>query len=806
MKKLSLIGIGLICTLLSSNAQVLFNQTFDVIPGPTAGGAGTYVFAPGFLLRNVDNRTPDAQVAYVNEAWERREDFKFNVADSAAFSTSWYAPFGAADDWMWTPLIGPLPANSVLSWNAVAYDPQFLDGYEVRIMTAPTAPTGGTGVIGNQITNSTVLFSTPAENATWTSRSVPLNAYTGQSVYIGFRNNSNDKFILLVDDIKVEVAVNFDAQLLSVNTLTEYTQIPVTQVAPINLGGTVRNSGLQNLTNVTLTANVYDQTQTLVHTATSAPLASLAPAATSALTIPAWTPPAVAQNYTVKLFVDAAEADQVLTNDTITRSLIITETTYARDRGPVTGGLGIGAGNGGFIGQDFIINNAARISEVGIYFTRGHAGRRMAAAVWNMAGNVPNQIVALTDTLIYPDDSADYYIMPIDQGPFQLAPGRYVVTAIEFPSDSTLAVGQTNEVFTTGRTWVEWPTNPAAGWSNNENFGANFSKPYVIRPTILPLCPANLVTASTINDAACGNADGSIELSVGAGNYTYSWSNGQTAATAINLGAAQYSVTVTNTDLLCTQVYTYTVNNLNGPSLVSISGSSVDCFGEEGTASVEASGGATPYTYLWSNGETTQSITDVAGTYTVVVTDNNGCVLSAGPAEITSPTELTASASFTPETCPGCADGTATVTASGGVAPYSYSWSPSGGNAFEATGLAGGTYTVTITDDNGCETTATVTVTTNVSITEEETEEEVAISTYPNPSNGVFVITSDIDHSGDALVEILDINGKLVYSKNIVMNNTLSNTTVHLEYAAAGTYMLRFTAGENKFFRKLIIK
>jgi hypothetical protein len=804
MKNFSLIGLVLTCALMNSNAQVLFNETFDFIPGTTSGGAGTYNFAPGFLLRNVDNLNPAGSVSYVNEAWERREDFIINPADSAAFSTSWYVPAGQSNDWMWTPLIGPLPQNVKLSWNALAPDAAYPDGYEVRIMVAPSVPTGGNGLIGNQITNSTVLFSTAAENSTWTSRSVSLNPYAGQSVYIGFRNNSNDQFLLVVDDIKVEVLVDFDAQLLSVNSLSEYTQIPASQVAPINFEGTLKNLGVQALSNVTLTANVYDQTQTLVHTASSSPIASLAPMATSSLTIPAWTPPSVAQNYTVKLFVDANEADQVSANDTITRTITITETTYARDNGIITGSLGIGAGNGGYLGQDFIINNTARISEVGVYYTRGYTGKRMGVAIWNMTANVPDQIVALTDTLIYPDDSADYYIMPINQGPFELTPGRYAITAIEF--DSTLALAQTNEIFTTGRTWVDWPTSPIAGWANNENFGANFSKPYLIRPTILPTCPANLVTSSTVNDAACGNADGSIELIVGGGNYTFSWSDGQTSATASNLSAAQYSVTVTNTDLICTQVYNYTVNNQNGPTLVTISGSDVDCFGDEGTANVEVTGGTAPYTYLWSNGENTTSITDVAGSYSVVVTDDNGCILTAGPVEITSPAELAASGSFTPESCPGCADGTASASVSGGVEPYSYSWSPSGGNASQASGLTGGSYTVSITDDNGCETEVTITVTTNASITGSETTENNHINTFPNPSNGVFVFTSDILHTGDALVEVLDISGKLVYSKNITMNNSLSNTTVYLEYAAAGTYILRFTAGNNKFFRKLIIK
>jgi hypothetical protein len=171
------------------NGQIIYSEDFDNIPGPTAGGAGTYVMAPGMLLRNVDNLTPAGAVSYVNEAWERREDFGASVIDSCAFSTSWYNPAGTANDFMWTPLIGPLPANCILSWDAKAYDAMYPDGYEVRIMT--TAPTGGTGVLGNQISASTVVFSIAAEASAWTSHTVSLAAYAGQAVYIGFRNNTN---------------------------------------------------------------------------------------------------------------------------------------------------------------------------------------------------------------------------------------------------------------------------------------------------------------------------------------------------------------------------------------------------------------------------------------------------------------------------------------------------------------------------------------------------------------------------------------------------------------------------------------
>ena len=177
-------------------SQVFFKETFDGISGSTTGGAGTYKFPPGWLLRNVDNKTPAGTVSYVNEAWERREDFSGNVQDSVAFSNSYYSPTGQADDWMWTPKITvPATGNDViLKWNAKAYDPAYQDGYEVRIMVDPTEPTGGPGVMGNQVTSSVQLFNIPAENTTWTARTLSLNDYKNKTFRIAFRNNSLDKF------------------------------------------------------------------------------------------------------------------------------------------------------------------------------------------------------------------------------------------------------------------------------------------------------------------------------------------------------------------------------------------------------------------------------------------------------------------------------------------------------------------------------------------------------------------------------------------------------------------------------------
>lgn len=558
MKKLKLL---IIITFIANTgwSQVIFQEDFDGIAGPTAGGAGTYTFPTGWLLRNVDNMTPNSQVAYINEAWERREDFQNSVLDSVAFSSSWGSPIQPANDWMWTPLIGPLPANTELSWNAKAYDPLYPDGYEVRIMTSTQGPpTGGTGVIGNQIVSSTVLFSTAAENSTWTSRSVDLNAFAGQSVYIGFRNNSTDKFILVIDDVMVQVLSDYDANLTSTTIPSEYSQVPVNQTPSFVIQGVVYNDGSETLTNVTLNANVFDSDLNNVYTASSAPT-TIASGANATLTVPNFVA-SFADTFTIEYSITSTEVDENLVNNEATRSVVVTDSTYARDLGAITGALGIGAGNGGYLGNEFEILNADELTSITVTYNQGYVGKQYALAVWNMVGGVPSTIIAGTDTLLYPDNLGGTFTLPV-QGYPTLNPGSYVVTAIEF--DSTVSVAQTNDLFTNDRTWVWWPTIPSGNWGNNEDFGANYAKPYVIRPNFGPSCQnAN----NTIDTVLCFGGSIIVNSVVynQSGNYTEIVTVGECDST-INLNLTILDEINDNITLEADQV-TISVNAIPGAS------------------------------------------------------------------------------------------------------------------------------------------------------------------------------------------------------------------------------------------------
>ncbi len=771
MKKLLLTALTALALAGTVNSQIIFQEDFDGISGPTAGGAGTYSFPAGWFLRNVDNRTPATQVTYVNDAWERREDFANNVADSCAFSTSWYTPAGPADDWMWTPLIGPLPANCVLKWNAVTYDASYPDGYQVRVMTAAQGPpTGGTGVMGNQVTNSTQVFSIPAENVTWTARQISLNAYAGQSIYIAFRNNSNDEFLLLIDDVVVEVQNTIDAQMQVADTATQYTLMPVSQTTPLTFAGTIRNLGINALTNVSAQVNVYNGT-TNVYSANSAATPSLAANATANFTIPSFTP-ATTGIYTVQFIANQTTGtDQQHNNDTLYQYFAVMDSTYARDDGTVISSLGIGAGNGGYLGQSYTVPNNDLLTSIGVYVTAGYTGRPLGLAVWSTTAGVPTSIVAVTDTILYPDDSARYYTIPMHNGPFNISAGEYVVTAIEFNADSTIQVGQSASIFTANKIWINWPTSPQGGWANIEDFNVtSFNRPFVIRPNFGDVCLNNTATATAVQASCITCADGSATVAVSGnlGTTTYSWSpSGGNAATATGLLTGTYVVTVTDgfgCVVMDTVTVGYDVCGLLSLSAVPVSSTCQTC--SDGSAQVIVTGNNGPLTYLWSNGGTSDTIQNIlAGSYSVTVTDSAGCsdtlTINVGYGVCGS---FAGTTSSTLASCGSCADGSATITPIGNNGNVTYLWS-NGDTTATSVNLLPGTYTVTITDTAGCTYVDSVTVNFGTAIL--ENAETGFAGIFPNPTSGSFQLNLNFEKATDAQVVVYNITGAVVYTKSI---------------------------------------
>ncbi|WP_445457405.1 beta strand repeat-containing protein [Flavobacterium sp. HNIBRBA15423] len=232
--------------------------------------------------------------------------------------------------------------------------------------------------------------------------------------------------------------------------------------------------------------------------------------------------------------------------------------------------------------------------------------------------------------------------------------------------------------------------------------------------------PTALVTSAIVDDnVSCnGGTNGGATASATGGTapYSYLWSNAATTATITGVAAGTYNVTITDANG-CTDIASVTITEPTALVANAASDSNASCNGAtDGGATASATGGTAPYSYLWSNAATTATITGVAaGTYNVTITDANGCTDIAS-VTITEPVALVAdAASDSNASCNGATDGGATASATGGTAPYSYLWSNAATTA-TITGVAAGTYNVTITDANGCTDIASVTITEPVAL------------------------------------------------------------------------------------------
>lgn len=228
--------------------------------------------------------------------------------------------------------------------------------------------------------------------------------------------------------------------------------------------------------------------------------------------------------------------------------------------------------------------------------------------------------------------------------------------------------------------------------------------------------PVMSLTADTDSVSCNGAGDGIVSVIVvgGVQPYTYLWDdpNAQTTSSATNLNGGIYNVIVTD-DNGCTEVISAEVVENNAITFV-IGGTDVNCNGgNDGTATVIANGGTSTYAYLWDdvNSQTTQIALDLeADDYNVTITDSDGCE-SIASVTINEPTAITLNYLDAPALCFGEASGQVSIISTGGTYPYTYTWSdtPSATDSVRMDLLAGD-YTITVTDDNGCEETIDVTV------------------------------------------------------------------------------------------------
>ena len=223
MKKILLIAIVALLSFNNTEAQI-FSENFN------SGIPAT------FTLTDVDGLTPDNTNFTIGSFQAGNL-----TAEDCAVSVSWFDPLGQADDWMVTPAITIPSSTSPISlqFDALGYEAAYSDGVEVYVSTTGSTPSDFTGIA---IYNSTPTTAGPnpvgGENDVWTTRSVDLTSFVGQTIYIAFRNNSNDMNMLGIDNVTVSELLDDNAELVSANIDDVIAGNRTVDIIVKNVGGT----------------------------------------------------------------------------------------------------------------------------------------------------------------------------------------------------------------------------------------------------------------------------------------------------------------------------------------------------------------------------------------------------------------------------------------------------------------------------------------------------------------------------------------------------------------------------------------
>jgi hypothetical protein len=564
---------------------------------------------------------------------------------------------------------------------------------------------------------------TLSTNAAWQNDlTVSLTAYAGQNnITIAIRYNDVAAWAgaLAVDEVRLQQLTVLTPEVsISRVTPSEYTLIPQNQVTSFPVSATVNNTGSGAAASVTVTTDVFKlpNTTTPVYTQTGS-TANLAAGANATINLTAFTPAAPTLGDYVFRHIISGNTGSVA-NDTFRYGVSVVPNFYARDNGTSVQGIGAGNTTAVIVGNVFDITTNTQLDSVLFFCYPGAPGLNdtVRVRIASTVAGVPSNTGYVGQSAIYrftiADTAGAVKTLPVTTlagGVLTLTPGKYFIGIEKFQTGDNYGLQCASSIFTQNTVYANL-NGGAYTPLNSLLAGFNFTP--IVRGFFRTVCTVTSTTNATNATCTGGTGTATATPANGTAPFTYVWSNGQTNATASNLVAGNYSVTV-NDASGCSVTNTVTVGSTsttlttNTPTTTNSA-----CGGATGSASVNPSNGTAPYNYTWSNGGNTQTISNIAaGNYSVTITDANGCVGSVTGIVVNNPNAPTASiTAFTAVSCNGGNNGQATAAATGGTAPYNFSWN-NGANTATATGLVAGVYTANITDAASCSGVASVTIT-----------------------------------------------------------------------------------------------
>lgn len=433
MKKLITGSVAILFALITfnSNAQVIFSEDFDNnIPG-------------SWTLIDNDGLTPDPNIAnHAAAAWIGIDNFDDpGVGDTVACSTSWYNPPGTSDDWLATPAIA-LTEGNLLRWDVKAQDPSYPDGYEVMIST--TTPT----IAG--FNANAPLYTIPAAAGVWESQTVDLDAagYSNQTVYLAWHNFSTDMFLLLINNVLVQV--DNDDVAASNATLSEYTSIPLSQATALTPAADMTNNSITTAINPTMSFLLSSNGGGVIPFNGPATQDSLSGFTTQTFTATDSYTPTALGDYRVRGLASMDATDDDLTNNESDSSRIVSVTSdfYSRDVNSIDQPIGGAVGLAAFIGQDFDFYSPTTLNSIQFYLSGPTLGDTVVAQVFDQVGNVPNAMVASSDPYIIAagDTSGVMLTLPMVNGNPSLGVGQYTLGVFETFAGENMTLGRDTEL------------------------------------------------------------------------------------------------------------------------------------------------------------------------------------------------------------------------------------------------------------------------------------------------------------------------------------------------------------------------
>jgi hypothetical protein len=828
----------------SSQAQILYSEDFEGTGGVMPTG-----------LTIIDNDGAANAGVATFDLWTLSGSTETATLDSVAAVTSWLATAGASDDWLITPQVAGIAASTTLSWEAVARDPAYADGYEVWV-TSTIA--GTTPVITDFTTGGTMVFTIAAEDTSFVAHTVSLSTFAGQSIYVGFRNNSFDKFILEIDDIVIES--NAVVTLSTINTTTNATcngsdgtatSTPSGGATPYTFMWDGSTGNQTTATATGLAAGTYMFTYT---DANNVSATSSVVVASDGIVIYSedfeGTGGVMPTGLTI-IDNDAAANAAVVTFDLWTLSGS-TETATLDSVAAVTSWLATagasddwlitpqvaGILSGASLSWEAVARDPTYADGYEVWVTSTIAGTTPVITDFTTGGTMVFTIAAEDTSFVahtvsltafagqdvyvgFRNNSFDKFILEVDDIVVSNPCVTVVLTTTNATTDASCggsdgtatavpSGGQAPYTFMWDASAASQTTATATGlaagtymFTYTDANSVSATSSVVISNPNSPTATATVTSNYNGADITCnGLSDGNATVSAtgGTGTYTYMWdasAGSQTTATATGLAAGTYLVTTTDA-LSCLTMDTViitepaaVVTNLGVPVNVSCNG------GNDGSIMISVTGGTGAYTYLWSNGVTTPDVLALtAGTYAGTVTDANGCSdITAGT--ITEPTAVLASVLDN-------GNGSATASATGGIAPYTYLWdaAASGQTTATATGLTNNTtYGVTITDANGCTNDTSVTV---VIVGIENVPNLNGLSMFPNPADATVFVELDLAQRSDVLIRVVNAIGQTVLENQLGATES-RRVELNTENLSTGVYMVQFVIDGQMVTEKLVV-